>query len=328
MLLRRFQAPTLQEALRKVEREFGRDALLVETVRTQRGFTVVAAERGSEDSRAVLQPVPPPRARWSKGFAPLAEAAEAFGLGQTVLRAVENALRGTRVQIGRPGDPALPRVAARILASLIPTTGLDRHGARAVALVGATGVGKTTTLAKLAAAYRAAGETVGIVTIDTWRIAAVEQLRAYADLLGAALHVALTPAELRRCVADLHGTDRVLIDTTGRSPFDRRALERLHGTLTSSGAATVLCLPAGCRRSDAEAQLDAWREIDVDAIVLTKWDETRAPGEPLSLAIERGVPLSHVTIGQEVPDDIVPADAAALAAHALGLDQPHVEPVA
>jgi hypothetical protein len=135
------------------------------------------------------------------GFAALAERALAFGLSATVLRAVEDAMLGTKVNLARAVDPAVAGIAARILKALIKVEDSSAPAFRVTALLGPTGVGKTTTLAKLAArAQRERGETVAIVTVDTYRVAAVEQLRAYADMLAAPFEVAFTPLDLKRAL--------------------------------------------------------------------------------------------------------------------------------
>jgi flagellar biosynthesis protein FlhF len=86
-----------------------------------------------------------------------------------------------------------------------------------------------------------------------------------------------------------------------------------------------LCLPAPGRRADTAAAFEGYRSVGADSIILTKWDETRVPGESLSFVIEQGLPLSHSTLGQDVPDDIVDADAAAIAASALATDEHEME---
>jgi flagellar biosynthesis GTPase FlhF len=317
MLLRRFQGPTLPDALAEVERHCGAGALLVETRRTPKGYLVVAARA----PQARPQPARATGGRtWTAGFAPLARRALAFGLGETVLAAVEDAMAGTRVHLGRAGDPAVAGIAARILKALIKVEDTATSPWRVTALVGPTGVGKTTTLAKLAArAQRERGESVAIVTVDTYRVAAVEQLRAYADMLGVPFEVAFTPLDLKRAMQRFAAADRVFVDTSGRSPFDAEALAQTRGTLEGARPACLLCLPAGARRPDVAAATAAFEPLGVDAVVLTKWDETRVPGEALSTCIEQGLPLAHVTTGQEVPQDIVRADAGALAASALRL---------
>lgn len=325
MLLKRIEAKTLPLALERVRAECGDDALLVETRATRNGYLVVAAQPDTS--------VPPARpqagaviSRWTRGFQPLAERAESFGLSHRILTAIEKALLGTRVNLSRAGDPALPGLSARVLQALIHTEPrLESRPVdpsfRCTALVGPTGVGKTTTLAKLAARAVAAGEQVAIVTVDTYRVAAVEQLRAFADLLDVPMEVAFTPQDLRRTIAAHADADRIFIDTTGRSPLDKDALQALHGTLAVQKPAVLLCLGAGTRRRDCDAILDAYDALDVDAVALTKWDETTMPGEALAAVVERGLRLSHLTVGQEVPADIVAADPARIAEAAFALAQ-------
>ncbi len=329
MLLKRIQAPTLPEALRKVELECGKDALLVETRRTTRGYLIIAGK----ETQQILDKKPARTVRnerkserWTPGFEALANKAQEFGLSNRVLTAIEKSLIGTSVHLDKPGDPAVPLITGRILKSLISIDTLDPPAARVTALVGTTGVGKTTTLAKLAAqCINDYGESTAIITIDTYRIAAVEQLRAFADMLGAPFEIAFTPLDLRRAVQRHSDKERIFVDTTGRSPFDRDAIQTLRGSLEGCGATVVQCLAAGTRRVDAAASIDGFKQLSPDALILTKWDETRVPGETLSVAIEQGIPLSHLTIGQQVPDDILPADPGALAANALSLNDQDAE---
>jgi flagellar biosynthesis protein FlhF len=315
MLLKRIEAKTLPEAIERVRTECGHDALVVETRPTRSGFLVVAARP---------EPAPPRRdqagsttflSKWTGGFRPLAEQATDFGLSAKVLQAVERALLGTRVELSRPGDPALPALASRILSALVRTETRieDDGGFRTIALVGPTGVGKTTTLAKLAARSKERGERVAIVTLDTYRMGAIEQLRAFAELLCVPFAVARSAADVRRAIAAVGECDRVFVDTTGRSPRCRDGLPLVEESLRAIGAKTLLCVAAGTRARDCRAVLDAWESFGVDAVCLTKWDETSAPGSSLAVLIEQGLPLSHLCIGQEVPADILRANGLQLA---------------
>ena len=264
----------------------------------------------------------------SPGFAPTAQRALAFGLSEGVLTAIEDAMRGTKVNLARAGDPAVDGIAARILKALIKTEDTTSPAFRVTALLGPTGVGKTTTLAKLAAAaQRERGESVAIITVDTYRVAAVEQLRAYADMLQVPFEIAFTPLDVKRALQRFADVDRVFLDTSGRSPFDQEALAQARGSVEAARPACLLCLPAGLRRVDAEAALAAFEPIGVDALAITKWDETRVPGETLSLCIENGLGIAHVTMGQEVPADIVAGDAGMLAASALRLEEAQAQAV-
>jgi flagellar biosynthesis protein FlhF len=320
MLLRRIEGRTLDQALAAVSAECGEDALVVETKATRDGYLVIACRPEPALPLPRDQADALPRPRWSRGFEPLAQRALAFGLSERIIGAVEQALVGTRVVTTRVGDPALPTLATRVLQSLVRTDGRVEGATaqpRVVAVVGPTGAGKTTTLAKLAARAVAAGRDVAIVTLDTYRVAAVEQLRAFADRLDVPLEIAFTPQDLRRALQQFGDKQRVFVDTTGRSPLDRDAMQALAGTLHGKNVATMLCLPAQTRAADAALVLDRYDVLGIDMVALTKWDETLSPGEALSALIERGLPLSHVTTGQEVPADIVAADAAQLAAAAF-----------
>lgn len=320
MLLKRIEATSLQQALERVRAECGDDALVVETRSTQRGYLVVAArpDTALEPRDQIGRPAAPTTARWTRGFLPLARRAEAFGLSARIMTAVENAMLGTRVDLSRPGDPALPNLCVRVLQALLPIEtrfeGRPVHrDFHAIALVGPTGVGKTTTLAKLAARAVAAGQDIAIVTIDTYRTAAVEQLRAFADLLHVPLDVAFTPHDLRRLLKQHAQKDRVFVDTTGRSPLDRDALQAGGAALPEREIARLLCVAAGTRRRDTDVILDAYDRAGIDGICLTKWDETTMPGEALSAVAERGLRMSHIGTGQDVPADIAVAEAVLLA---------------
>ncbi len=320
MLLKRINGRSLQEALSKVEKECGKNALLIETLETSRGVTIIAGRQEQVLAKAKRHK-PESGARpgnWTRGFAQLAEAASASGLSSTLLRAIENALIGTGVHLDRPGDPAVAGISARILKSLIKAETLGDPAYRVTAFIGATGVGKTTTLAKIAAAaVRDRDETAAIITTDTYRIAAVEQLRAFADMLGVPFEVAFTPMDLRRAIQRHSEVDRIYIDTSGNGPFDQQAIYRLSGTLQGSDPATVLCMSAASRRVDADAIFKAFSSMQIDSAIITKWDETTAPGEVLSLCIEQGMPLTQITNGQRVPEDILPACPRALAEHMI-----------
>ena len=315
MLLKRIEAKTLPEAIERVRTECGTDALVVETKPTRTGYLVIAGKpdtpvqsRDQAGSTSFLS-------KWTKGFQPLAEKASDFGISHMILAAVERALLGTRVELSQPGDPALPSLASRVLAALVHNEPRveSSPGFQTLAVVGPTGVGKTTTLAKLAARAKDRGERVAIITLDTYRMAAVEQLRTFAELLDVSFSVALSANVVRRAIDDNIHVDRIFIDTTGKSPRCRDSLPMLDSTLRAIGANTLLCMAAGTRSRDSKVVLNAYEPMGIDAVCLTKWDETVAPGESLAAVIEQGLPLSHLCIGQEVPSDIVVADGKQLA---------------
>ncbi|MEX0712127.1 MAG: flagellar biosynthesis protein FlhF [Pirellulales bacterium] len=193
---------------------------------------------------------------------------------------------------------------------------------RLVALVGPTGVGKTTTIAKLAAHYRLRERLrVGLITVDTYRIAAVEQLRTYADIIDLPMKVVSTPREMRQAVETMAGLDLVLLDTAGRSPKDEVKLQELKAFLTEAAADEVhLVLSSVASAGALERTAARFASVGTTALVLTKLDEATGLGNLLPLLRSSKLPLSYLTDGQNVPDDIAAADPHRLARIVLGME--------
>lgn len=186
---------------------------------------------------------------------------------------------------------------------------------RVVALVGATGVGKTTTVAKLAAHFRLReGRKVGLITIDTYRIAAVDQLRTYARIIDIPLEVVLTPRQLSEALSRLAECDIVFIDTAGRSQFDVLKLNELKDFLEAARPhETHLVLSAGSSRAVLMQTIDRFTGVGVNRVIFTKLDEAVAVGTLLSVMQKMDARLSYITTGQDVPDDIELGDGRRLA---------------
>jgi flagellar biosynthesis protein FlhF len=211
-------------------------------------------------------------------------------------------------------DPAIAQHAVlRRLAGLIPSAGPMTPGTRqpdgrplTIALAGPTGVGKTTTIAKLAAAYKLRqGRRVGLVTCDTYRIAAVEQLRVYANIIGLPLKVALTPEELADACSAMADLDVVMIDTAGRGQRDSARLEELAAIIGSAKPhETHLVLSAGASEPVLEAAGRRFAALKPDRLIYSKLDEAVHYGPVVNLLKALGLRLSYVTTGQEVPDHI------------------------
>ena len=185
---------------------------------------------------------------------------------------------------------------------------------RVVALVGPTGVGKTTTVAKLAAGFRIeARRRVGLVTIDTFRIAAVQQLKAYAEIMDLPMEVVENPDQMRPALDRLGDVDLVLIDTAGRSPRSDARIEQLVELLRSAQPdETHLVLSATSSASVIQTALTGFAPVRPTSAILTKLDETPHTAAVLSAIAATdqfpGVPVSYITNGQQVPDDIAMAD--------------------
>jgi flagellar biosynthesis protein FlhF len=174
------------------------------------------------------------------------------------------------------------------------------------AFVGPTGVGKTTTIAKLAAHY-ALGEKkkVALLTIDTYRIAAVEQLRIFAKIIDLPLEVVMSASELERNLAHHRDKDVLLIDTAGRSQRDTTQMAELASCFAHSKRAGVhLVLSATASLQNLTDIVERFRPLSLESLIFTKLDESNTFGGILSTALQTHLPLSYLTTGQRVPEDI------------------------
>ncbi len=180
---------------------------------------------------------------------------------------------------------------------------------RTIALIGPTGVGKTTTVAKLAASYRLRhGKRVGLVTTDTYRIAAVDQLRTYANIIGVPVRVALTEQEMTTATGAFADCDVVLIDTAGRSQRDSERLGELRGFLEAANPhETHLVLSCAASASTMVEAARKFAALAPNRILFTKLDEAVNLGVLLSVVQRINLKMSYLTTGQEVPDHIEPS---------------------
>jgi flagellar biosynthesis protein FlhF len=195
----------------------------------------------------------------------------------------------------------------------------DADRCRVVALVGPTGVGKTTTIAKLAANYRLREKLrVGLITVDTYRVAAVEQLRTYADIIDLPMEVVATPREMREAVNRMSHLDLVLMDTAGRSPRDEVKIQELKSMLQEAEPDEVhLVLSSTAGAKSLISTAEQFANVGTTAMLLTKLDEAHSLGHLVSLVRACPLPISYLTDGQNVPDDIQVAERCALAARLL-----------
>lgn len=206
-------------------------------------------------------------------------------------------------------EKAVERLTSRI--RVAPTIGSYPNQRRVVALIGPTGVGKTTTIAKLAANLRLRDKRrVGLITVDTYRMAAVDQLRAYADIIDLPMEVVTTPREMRDAVSTLADLDLVLIDTAGRSPRDEIQIQELKAMLSEARPDEVqLVLSSVCNARHLTRLVEQFQPVSPTSLLLTKLDESVSFGHLLPILCNDRIPLSYTTHGQNVPDDIQPADA-------------------
>lgn len=244
-----------------------------------------------------------------------------LGLSAPLCRDVANALR-MRNDIAEMWRDALEHVESELLAT---DDDILTHGG-VVALVGPTGVGKTTTIAKLAArhALRHGPRSVALVTTDSYRIGAYEQLRAYGRILDVPVRLVSNDEDLSRTLGDLSDRRLVLIDTTGMSQRDLRLPEQL-GLLRDGRdwLKTYLVLSTTARLSSLEEIVRVYQKTSLAGCVLTKIDETTSLGSALSAVIAHRLPVAYISDGQRVPEDLHTARAATLVQRAVAIMQQH-----
>lgn len=194
----------------------------------------------------------------------------------------------------------------------------------AVAFLGSTGVGKTTTIAKIAAdAKLNLSRRVGLITMDTYRIGAVDQLKKYADIMDIPMITVTTPAEMRPAYQKLlKSCDLVLIDTLGTSYRNQEQIDDIRRYLNElEGLCKVVVLPATLDHEIFEKTLEAYRCLGIDRTILTKLDEMDSQTRLFSYVRRLEEPLAYVTTGQNVPDDLLRANAKALMSYLQGGDE-------
>jgi flagellar biosynthesis protein FlhF len=232
-------------------------------------------------------------------------------------KAAEALLQGISNEYQFNADECQRRLRERLRSYFRKTEGIViRPGqCKVMALVGPTGVGKTTTVAKLAANFALREKmSVALITSDTYRIAAVDQLKTYADLIGIPIEVVYTPQELKNALALHRDKQLILIDTAGRSPANQPQMAELETLLAvDANIEKQLVLSATTKFTECLDAVQRFQVSNPQKYLFTKIDEACNLGTVFSLMYHAPKVLSYITTGQNVPDDIELADADRLA---------------
>jgi flagellar biosynthesis protein FlhF len=320
MKVKKFRQPTVKQALRAVREDLGPQALVLSTETVQArgwrgwvGMQEVLVTAGLDASLPAVRPSANHGRQADMSAAPdhLIARLLASGLDRTLAESVAKAmpfssLRGT----------SLKELQTVLAAQLEDLARPDSLYSRAEVFIGPPGVGKTTTIAKIAAQERARkGRPLGLVGADGFRAGAVEQLRTYASIIGAPFRVARSIEELEQAMTSSRHS--LLVDTAGRSPHDGglRDLRRLLGS--RRGIRTHLVMAGDTSANSARRILDAYYDARPDRVVISKVDEAESLAPLLGVLRERQIPVSYVTTGQRVPEDLQPATPQMLASVVL-----------
>lgn len=349
----KYFAATIEEATAQIHGSLGPDAMIVSTQRIQgkdgRQFFEISAVPGHDTDGPAPAPDPPPDAlNEIKGelvrLQEMMTVMNTPGLSlphllshpslmpvcsRMIRQGIETGVIGKIMEKAGLLDGTLqltPREAAQRVGSaierLLPVEdpfASDTRQRKVAALVGTTGVGKTTTIAKIAAnLIMRHQKSVGLISIDTYRIGAREQLKNYADILGIPCFQAFTRKDLGLALGRLQSKDVVLIDTAGQSQYDMARLEGLQTMIGKDSSIDIhLLLNVGATPSEMNETARRFSPLSYKTYIFTKLDETRMMGNIVNQVVKCPKPVSYVTAGQNVPEDIELADEKKLSASML-----------
>ena len=244
------------------------------------------------------------------------------GMSERCVQSIlERALKNT-VSKGEKHREITKKVYHEIFTTISVVDPFSRHNGKRhlAAFIGPTGVGKTTTIAKLAAILSLKqGKQVGIISVDSYRISAVEQLRTYASIMGLPCLSAFSREDLIKAIQTFRNKDIILIDTAGQSHLDKDRMKELGRLMKGDlSISNHLVLSATTKQRDMKEVANSFAALKPESFVFTKLDETRRRGGIIDQVSESRLPISYVTNGQRVPEDIIPADKRSILRFVLG----------
>lgn len=315
MKIKRYVVRDMREAVSLIKKDLGPDALIVSSKRVrEKGlkglispamFEVTAAiemERGT-DSKARVDIMP------SADLLEPVNSLSEYKIRQCLLKMDIDSETAEYLlhDLDYSKDQAEIRLALqqRLRAVFKPVPNRSKKP-DIMAFIGVPGVGKTTTIAKIAAINALFNSlSISLITIDAFRVGAVEQMRIYGEIIGASVDVVATPAELLQAVEKNRSKDLILIDTTGRPSRNTYQLAEIKSFLeVIKGLETYLVINAGTKVRDTVKIINDYKVIPYSQLIVSKLDETESPGTLLNAAFLTGLPIAYITNGQNVPDDI------------------------
>ena len=314
----------MQDVLRQVKEVLGPEAIILstKTIRSPNPGTsrslveVVAAIDRQEKTEPVFSSPPFSPWKWGepqgKGSAhsrdedSLLERILSTGLYPEFVHRLQEEIQAIRKVSGEGIPEIYQRLLHNKLMEMVEVSGPYQEKSKIWAFVGPTGVGKTTTLVKLAAHFHLhLRKKITLLTIDTYRIGAQEQLQTYARILGVPMEVALTPEELKEAIQKHWDQDLLLIDTAGRNPQDPAVMAELKDFMTVHPAIeNHLVLSATTKDPDLARIVQRFSNLPIASYIITKIDETEVYGPIFNQMLRYRRPLSYLTNGQRVPEDI------------------------
>jgi flagellar biosynthesis protein FlhF len=348
MQIKTYTAASMKDILSQIKSELGSDAVILskrEITDTSFGLAAkplieVTAAVDYDSAREGKPAMPAAVQAYQKALEPASSPVDALA-GDII--EIKEMMRALIAQSGlHDGNPLKAKLAAKGLRQNLVEVILTKLGANATgetvrglmdkivktelpgksrvwAFVGSTGVGKTTTIAKIAAqSVLNEHKKVGLLSLDTYRIGAVDQGRIYAKILNIPFVSVTTPAEFKTALVKLDAMDLILVDTVGRSPLVREYIPQLKEYLDGTRACTFLLMPVAIRDAEMDITTKAFSGLNIDRMIFTKADEAGSLGSVLTHNLIHRIPISYLTTGQRVPEDIEVATTANIIERCLG----------
>lgn len=321
---RTYRAPEFAAALAQVKAELGPEAIILSSRQVPAplgGETCVEIKAVSEKGAAELgvRASTPTSGKQSGGI--VERRLARMGVPATAARTLARRVAMVNGSVPISLSLARPALTEVLEQEMLFGGSVAESASRTIALVGPTGVGKTTTVAKIAAHEALVRRRrIALISLDHYRVAGVEQLQRFADLMGVPMETAHDPASLGAALRRFGDADLILIDTPGRSPRDRQAVSEMGAMLHGTGEPieVQLCIAAATAERELRSTIDLHGALRPTRLISTKVDEAFYHGTIVAAQVMAGLPITYLTTGQRVPEDIEVAGPARVAALLCG----------